>query len=99
MSVSLTLSKDELLVEQVRVAQISGDKISAPMEGQKILPLYEKLNTVRSLRQQQTGGVSQTDDVIFLLADREVPFTVLSKVMKTSAMAGYPNFRFAVIKK
>jgi biopolymer transport protein ExbD len=99
MSVSLTLSRDELLVEQVRVATILENGINAPMEGDKIVPLYEKLNTVRTARQQQTGGVSVNDDVIFLLADREIPFSVLSPVMKTSAMAGYPNFRFAVVKK
>lgn len=98
-SISLTVNKDELLVDQVRVATLSGDKITAPMEGDKIVPLYEKLNTLRSRRQAQTGGVSQADDVLFMLADRDVPFSILSRVMKTSAMAGYPNFRFAVIKK
>jgi hypothetical protein len=43
--------------------------------------------------------VSETDDVIFLVSDKAVPFSILSPIMKTSAMAGFPNFRFAVIKK
>lgn len=99
LSVNLSLSGEELLVDKVRVAKISGGKFDAPLEGDKIVPLYEKLNTLRAAREGQTGGVSQNDDVIFLVADRQVPFTLLSPVMKTAAMAGYPNFRFAVIKK
>lgn len=99
LSIAISISKDELLVEKVRVAKIIDDKIDALREGDKILPLYEKLNTLRAARESQTGGVSENDDVIFLLADRQVPFTVLSPVMKTSALAGFPNFRFAVIKK
>lgn len=99
MSVNVSISGEELLVEKVRVAKIGNGKIDAPMEGDKIVPLYEKLNTLRAARQTQTGGVSENDDVIFLVADKQVPFTLLSPVMKTAAMAGYPNFRFAVIKK
>jgi biopolymer transport protein ExbD len=99
MSVTLTISRDELQVEQVRVASVLEDKVNAQMEGDKIVPLYEKLNTIRSARQAKTGGVSENDDVIFLIADRDIPFSVLAPVMKTAAMAGYPNFRFAVVKK
>lgn len=98
-AITVSISKDELLVENVRVAKIVKDKVDAQLEGDKIVPLYEKLNTLRAARESRTGGVSESDDVIFLLADRNVPFTVLSPVMKTSAMAGFPNFRFAVIKK
>ena len=98
-AVTLSLSRDELSVEQVRIAAIVGGKLSAAMEGEKIVPLYEKLATLRSLRQERSGGVSESDDVVMLLCDREVPYAILSPVMKTAAMAGYPNFRFAVIKK
>jgi hypothetical protein len=36
---------------------------------------------------------------VLLLCDRHVPFSLLSKVLRTAAMAGYPNFRFAVMRK
>ncbi|MFO0727989.1 MAG: biopolymer transporter ExbD [Myxococcota bacterium] len=98
-NVALSLSGEELLVDKVRVAKIVNDKIDAPREGDKIVPLYEKLNAIRAAKQNSTGGVSENDDVIFLIADRKVPFVVLSPVMKTSAMAGFPNFKFAVVKK
>jgi biopolymer transport protein ExbD len=99
LAVSISISKDELLVEKVRVAKVKEGKVDAPTEGDKIVPLYEKLNTLRATKQSQTGGVSENDDVIFLVADRNIPFTILSPVMKTAAMAGFPNFRFAVVKK
>jgi biopolymer transport protein ExbD len=98
-TVTVSVSNDELLVEKVRVAKIAGGRIDAPREGDKIMPLYEKLNTLRATRERDTGGVSETDDVIFLVSDKAVPFSILSPIMKTSAMAGFPNFRFAVIKK
>ncbi len=41
----------------------------------------------------------ENDDVVLLLADRGVPYTMLAKVLRTSAMAGYPHFRFAVMRK
>ncbi len=97
-SVAVGISREELIVEQQPVAKVVNDRIDAPMDGDKIVPLYDRLNAVRAVRQQQTGGLSRDDDVVFLLADREVPFTLLAPIMKTAAMAGYPNFRFAVTK-
>jgi len=99
MSVAVSISNEELLVEKVRVAKIINGKVDALTEGDKIVPLFEKLNALKAAKQGQTGGVSENDDVIFLVADRKIPFTLLSPIMKTAAMAGYPNFRFAVIKK
>jgi biopolymer transport protein ExbD len=98
-TVSISISKAELLVDQLRIAKISAGKIEAEIKGDQIVPLYEKLNMLRAARHAETGGVGKSDDVIFLVADKTVPFTVLSPVMKTAAMAGFPNFRFAVIKK
>lgn len=95
----ITVTKDELLVGDVRIAKIKNGTLDAPREGDKIVPLYEKLNTLRAATQAETGGVSKDDDVVFLFADKGTPFTMLSPIMKTAAMAGFPNFRFAVVKQ
>jgi hypothetical protein len=95
----VSLSENELKVEQVTVAKVASSKIDAPMEGDKIVPLYNKLNTLRAMRRSATRGPSENDDVILLLCDKQIPFAMLSKVLRTSAMAGYPNFRFAVMRK
>ena len=98
-SMSVTISRDELLVGDIAVAKVAGGRLVAPRDGDKILPLYERLNALRAQRQAASGGIREDDDVVYLFADRDVPFTLLSPVMKTAAMAGYPNFRFAVVKK
>jgi biopolymer transport protein ExbD len=99
MATMVSLSDEELKVEQVMLAKVQRGKIEAPMEGDKIVPLYNKLNTLRAMRRSATRGPSENDDVVLLLCDKQVPFTMLSKVLRTAAMAGYPNFRFAVMRK
>ena len=99
LTLSVTISRSALLVEETPVAKIVDGKLDAPMEDWKIVPLYEKLNSIRVARQKETGGIGETDDVVFLFADKEVPYTLLSPVMRTAALAGYPNFRLAVVKK
>ncbi|HEY3356113.1 MAG TPA: biopolymer transporter ExbD [Polyangia bacterium] len=99
MATMVSLSDQELKVEQVTIAKVGKGKIDAPMEGDKIVPLYNKLNTLRAMRRSATRGPSENDDVVLLLCDKQVPFAMLSKVLRTAAMAGYPNFRFAVMRK
>jgi len=99
MTLSITVSRGELRVGETAVARIRDNRIDTAMDGEKIVALYEKLNAIRAERIEATGGVSKEDDVVFLFADREAPYTLLSPVMKTAAMAGYPNFRLAVIKQ
>ncbi|AKU92107.1 ExbD/TolR family protein [Vulgatibacter incomptus] len=99
LSVSLAITTSEILIEGIPVARVVDGQIDAPRDGDKLLPIYDKLNALRAARLEKTAGLSKDDDVIFLLADRSAPFTLLAPVMKTAAMAGYPNFRFAVVKK
>ena len=99
LSVAVAITADEILVDHVPVARVVNGQIDAPKEGEKIVPIYDRLNTLRAARQAETAGLSKDDDVIFLLADKTAPFTLLAPVMKTAAMAGYPNFRFAVVKE
>jgi biopolymer transport protein TolR len=99
MATVVSLSEGELRVEQIAVAKIVDGKYNVTLEGDKIVPLYNKLNTLRAMRRSATKGPSENDDVVLLLCDRHVPFSLLSKVLRTAAMAGYPNFRFAVMRK
>lgn len=99
LSVAVSITADEILVDHVPVARVVNGKIDAARDGEKIVPIYDRLNTLRAARQAETAGLSKDDDVVFLLADRSAPFTLLGPVMKTAAMAGFPNFRFAVVKE
>lgn len=99
LSVVLAISNEEITVDQIPVARVVNGQIEGAREGDKIVSIYDRLNTLRAARQSQTGGLSKDDDVVFLVADRSASFALLAPVMKTAAMAGYPNFRFAVEKQ
>lgn len=92
-AVQIKLTKKELLVEDQFVAHVKGDKLTgAPTEGSKIVRLYNMLRRYRTLQES-------AKDVVILQAHKEFPFDLLNKVMKTAAMAGYPNFRLAIQKE
>lgn len=96
-TISVTVTDKEILVDKLKVAEIRRGKIVAEREGDKVVPLYESLNRIREERQGQAPG--KNDDVVYLFADKTAPYTLLSPVMKTAASAGFPNFKFAVVKK
>jgi len=99
LSLVLAITKDQILLDDLPIARVVNGEIEGAREGDKIVSIYDRLNTLRAARQDETGGLSKDDDVLFLVADRSAPFTLLAPVMKTAAMAGYPNFRFAVEKQ
>lgn len=93
-AVQVKLTKKELLIEDTFVAKVSGTKVvGVDIDGGKIVPLYNMLQRYRSLSKD-----ADKTTVVFQ-ADKDFPFDILNQVMRTSAMAGYPNFRFAIQKK
>lgn len=93
-AVQVKATKSELQVEDQFVAKISGGKVvGTRVEGQKIVELYNVLQRYRSFSKEAAK------DIVILQADREFPFELLNQIMRTSAMAGYPNFRLAIQKE
>lgn len=93
-AVQVKLSQTELTVEDTFVAKVTGKKlVGVDMDGDKIVPLYNMLQRYRTLSKEMDKTT-----VVFQ-AHKKFPFYLLNKVMRTCAMAGYPNFRFAIQKK
>ena len=93
-AVQVKMTRKELLVEDQFVAKVSGNTlVGTPVEGKKIVQLYNMLQRYRSFSKESAK------DVVILQADKEFPFELLDKVMRTAAMAGYPNFRLAIQKE
>lgn len=93
-AVQVKLSRKELSIEDTFVAKVSGNRVvGVDIDGGKIVPLYNMLQRYRAL--------SKDDDktTVVFQADKDFPFEILNQVMRTAAMAGYPNFRFAIQKK
>ena len=100
-SINVTLTKDELRVDKNVIANIKDNEfISAKVEGNKILPLYNVLEKYKNI--DEFEKVTENNDrnkILLFQIDKDVSYKILNKVLKTSGMAGYPDFRFIVQKK
>ncbi|MCB9554762.1 MAG: biopolymer transporter ExbD [Deltaproteobacteria bacterium] len=93
-TLQVKVTRGELLVDDVFVAKISESGVKAPKDGEgKIGALYNILQRAKS--RDRDGDKS----VLVFQADKDLPFSIINDVMRTAAMAGYPNYRFAVQKK
>ncbi|MFH1132793.1 MAG: biopolymer transporter ExbD [Pseudomonadota bacterium] len=93
-AVQVKLTKKELSVEDTFVAKVSKNElVGVKIDGTTIVPLYDLLKRYHTL------GKSWDETTVVLQADKEFSFELLNKVLRTAAMAGYPNVRFATIKK
>jgi biopolymer transport protein ExbD len=90
-AVKVALTRHELLVGEDVVARIhKGRLVRTKVEDDVIVPL-------RNLLLKQRSKVENLDKAVVLFyADKDAEFAVVDKVMRTAAVAGYPNFKFAV---
>src|SRR5207248_8802582 len=99
MSILVRVTLDKVEVEGRPIVKINekGEFI-ARLEGDKIVPLFDELARVAK---EGKKGVKMTEDntVMLVLADKRADYSIISKVLKTAGYAGFPNFRFAVLKR
>ena len=74
------------------------------MDGPRIVPLYEAIKKAALIIAEDAKVAGRTlseekRSIVIFQADRRVRYEDIDKVMKTAALAGFPNFRFAVMKK
>jgi hypothetical protein len=98
-SLLVSVTRGEILVADVRVAQVSGGVITGTQieENDKIVSLFERLQHVRTSRGATPAEEEPGADTILLLADKSTDSAVVTKVLKTAGMAGFPNVRFGVL--
>ena len=97
MSILVRVTEDEIQVEDRTVATVKNGAIVAPVEEDRIVPLFDAL---KERGEQGEGGVKMEAEntVLLVLADKRVDYSLVSSVLKTAGYAGFPNFRFAVEK-
>lgn len=105
-ALNIQMAEDALIVQERTVLALAGGRLPAglEMDGAKIVPLFkviEEEGAARRLKKEAQGDpLSDMDrSIVIFQADRRTRFEDVDKVMKTAAMAGFPNFRFAVMKK
>lgn len=89
----------DLWINNQKIGKVTGS-------GEKIDVLYDELMKQKELEKkemEQSRQVASADGkaleekkTINLVLDQSVPYEILKKVMHTSALAGYPEFKFIV---
>lgn len=98
-AINITLTEDQLLVEDLSVCRYKdGRFVDTRDDPDKIVLLYKQLTDLKSMEKYREVDRDASEPVVIFQADKKHKFDTIYRVMKTAAMAGYPNFRFAVLK-
>jgi biopolymer transport protein ExbD len=92
-AINVTIGKKELKVEKETITTIANNKLGIA-DIPRIEPLYRKLV---ALRDQRVIADKESEDVLFIICDKDASYQLLRKVMMTGAEAGFPKFRMAVM--
>ena len=90
----VTVGQDELRVEGQVIAKIRNGQIQAQVDKDgSIAPLRKRLTDLKNKRLPTTKDA----DVLFILCDKDAPYSTLRQVLMTAANVGFVKFRMAVI--
>jgi biopolymer transport protein ExbD len=92
-TLQVTIGQKDLRVEKEPIAQLRGGQVVGAPQG-RIVALYNQLMKVKS---EKHGKELDVSDVLIILCDQDTPYGLLKQVLNTSAEAGFPKFRMAVL--
>jgi biopolymer transport protein ExbD len=101
-AINVNVTPTELKVEGNKIAGIKKGRlvrVKVDKEKKRIMPLYNLLKKFKEIEAEEKVNPTDAETVIAFQADKDLPFELIDMVMKTSAQAGYPDFRFVVMKK
>lgn len=99
----LVLTRTSLKLGDKTLATIEGDKVvGLNPDDLKASSLYSQLKMHRDeIQMKEKEGIDGVDGAkespLYFLCDKRLSFKTINQVVKTAAMAGYPNFKFAVL--
>jgi biopolymer transport protein ExbD len=101
-AINVNATPTELRVEGNTVSKIKGGvftDVKVDMDKKRVVPLYNLLKKFKDIEDREKVNPTGDETVIAFQADKNLPFETIDLIMKTAAQAGYPNFRFVVLKK
>jgi len=101
-AINVNLTPTELRVEGNTIAKVKNGKfagVKVDKDKKRVTPLFNLLKKFKDIESREKVNPTGDETVISLQADKNTSFEIMDLVMKTSAQAGYPNFRFVVLKK
>jgi biopolymer transport protein ExbD len=100
--VNVSITKDEIMVDKKIVARIIDGQIEGvPPEKLLIPALYEELEKrkERILKIQAYNPDVEFKGEINLIGHKDIPFSIIKKVMFTAGQAGFSEFKFVAQKE
>lgn len=98
-TIKLVLSQKSLKLEGEVVAKLKNGKIiGLNRKNPEKSILYKKLRSYWE-EQDRVKAVGATEKQILFLCDKRLPFKTINSIVKVAALAGFPNFQFAVLEK
>ncbi len=100
-AININLTPTELRVEGNTIAKVKNGKfagVKVDRDKKRVVPLFNWLKKAKDIEAREKVNPTGDETVISFQADKNTPFEIMDFVMKTAAQAGYPNFRFVVLK-
>ena len=102
-STVVTVTLNNVLVDDVKVIGLEAGKVAAAdlSSGSFLIdPLFQKLNDAvdHQKRVYSYQKKKEFEGIVTIVADRHVPFQLLSQVMYTAGQATFSKFKFMVVK-
>ena len=98
-TIKLVLTQNSLHINDDLIAHVrKGRVIGLNAQNPKVSVLYRMLEK-QSAKAVKELDEKQSNNHILLLCDKRHSFRTINDIVKTAALAGYPNFQFAVLKE
>jgi biopolymer transport protein ExbD len=98
-TIKMVLSQKNLKLGDEVIAHLKGGEIiGLDPDRPKDSILYQRLKSYREKEQAGRADEGPKPTILFL-CDKHLSFNTINRIIKTSGMAGYPNFQFGVLKK
>ena len=102
-STAITVTLNNIIVTDSAVAALDNGEVAASdLSGGDFMidPLFEALQQEvdKQKKIEKFNKKAKFTEVVTIIADRNVPFSLLSKVMYTAGQASFSKFKFAVVK-
>ena len=98
-TIQLVLTQNGLHINDDLIARVKkGNVVGLDPQKPKASVLYQRLQE-QFAQTVKNSDEKQPKDHILLLCDKRHSFKTINEIVKIAALAGYPNFQFAVLKE
>ena len=98
-SIKLVLTRNGLYIGEDLIAQVNKGKITGlDLQNPKASILYQRLAEQYAISASESAAATPKNHIL-LLCDKRHSFKTINSIVKTAALAGYPNFQFGVLEE